>query len=603
MNSTGKYTVDKAPEGTWWVRWIDQVELPSRKSQTPQVRMIIEKIDTANDEPLTSERIFPLAGAKEKLLVDAGLVPLLPIGGIIQEKKICGFMPSPIKNFTVNTNTSIELKLREELPNKPEWWHRDRPYRPISKKRFPLDQYLDGQCTVLKPNNSTLIIPSSEIFRCCYAPISRLANTLLSAPSVDHYIEKLIQADDSFYCEKNNRIEIVLRTGFPPTHKTLLANLLIHPFGRRCLNYLAGSILDEKGNLKASLPFRTSALQISGRCYSLCKSTKRYLIYNITHINWPDGFPDIYYRFDKSNDKGKVTLETDKPKPFSQYSPTYLNVDSSTEDPPVILNEEEPSAPNITPIYGLNATWSNQPKESKTLKETNRSYPGGEKPDPQYDTTSELSMGSPFGRKKGIANCAARPQPADFPITERLQLIIKFMIELDKSRFISSVKSISPKIVTQTRSGRAAHEFPKEYQKNSKSSRKTWLNWSFLEKTKFPQIPRTAFIFEIKNVYNRTTYWIEIESTTQSYHSVKFNYIDHNKCTTHEDIKLILTLISRGKGKKKEIADLTREYFPEIDVRFWRHKFTPNGEFDFCDASSGIETFGMVDYIKQKSSN
>jgi len=603
MRSGKKNIIGKAPRGTWWVRWIDQVELPHRSSQTPQVRVILEKIEGSHQKSLTSNHIFPIPEHKEPIFVDAGMIPLLPIGTIIKEQKIYGFLPSPIKTFSLDTDNSIELSVTKELPDKPQWWRPELPYRPISKKRFPLNEYLNGHCTIFKSDNATLSIPSCEIFRCFYAPISYLANKFLSASCVDHYIEDLIQTSKSFYCEKDKKIDIVVRTGFPSDYKLFLANLLVHPYGRRCLNYLSGSILYKQENLRALIPFRTSSLTILGRCYKLCESTDRYLLYNITHVDWPDDFPRVNYRYDKSNERGKAISPSAKPNPFSQYSPTYYNVDNSSEEPAVILNEEEPSGPNITPIHGLNATWGNQPKESRQTKEHSDSYDNEEKPNPKYSTASEISMGNPFGRKEGVANGEAIPAPADHPITERLTLILKLMVEMNKNPHIISVKNVLPKIVTLTRSGRAAHEFPHEYQKNPKSKINTRLHWSRLQKTKQCEIPRSAFIFEIKDIYNRTTYWIEIESINKNYHSIKYRYNNQTKSTTHEDIKLILTLISRSKGRKKEISTLTQEYLPELNVEFWRHKFISDNKLDHHDASKEILQIGLFDYIKWTSNS
>lgn len=599
MRSTNDYIVTIAPPGLWWVRWIDQVAPPYRKGSTPQVRVILEEIDESRQEPLTSNHIFPTPGRKKPILVDAGMIPLIPIGTVIQDRKICGFIPSPIKSFNIDTDNCISQSVTKELPDKPQWWRPELPYRPISRKLFPLDGYLNGNCTIFTSANSTIATPDCEIFRCFYAPISYLANIFLSTSIVDEYIEQLIQSSESYYCEKNNTIEIVIRKGFPSDHKLFLANLLIHPYGRRCLNYLSGSLLSDEGNLKALIPFRTSSLKVSGRCYKLCEHTNRYLLYNITHVDWPDDYPDINYRYDKSNEKGKSSSDSDKPNPYSQYSPTYYNLDDSAEDPPTILNEEEPSAPNPTPIKGLNATWSNQPKEFKKPKEISESYSDEEKSDPKYRTTSEISTGNPFGTKAGIANGEAVPEPADYPITERFGLILKIMSMLVQHPQIKSVKSVNPKIVTITRSGRAAHEFPKEYQMNPMSKVKTRLSWSTLKIGKADKIPRAAFIFEIKDMYNRTTYWIEIESTqTVSYHSVKYKYIDNEKSTNHEDIKLMLTLIALGKGKKKEIMMLSQKYFPEVNIDFWKHKFSSKNELDLKDVLNEILSIGLFDYLK-----
>lgn len=305
-------------EDFWWVRWIDGYLNRFPETNTPCVKILLQRhplliLQYRSPEGLESVVSDKITDENHRFCyVHSGGIPTIKIGDIYQRGVLMGNLSFQEEEFFVDTtvNEPTLVKVSDKL-DPPPGWPESSPYRVINLSEYPLTGMLSSHCVMIEESERTLLFPCQDIFRVFYANNIWLAHALTEGPW-GHGKHRLINEKMTARISPDHW-QITLRAATPNVCLYTLAYLSADPTAVEAVKKVTFSILPTANRtekfVQAAIPFPPTNLRLKAKLHPLRKSPSghvTYLVTSITGFGWP--YPEelkIEYRRELDARKGE----------------------------------------------------------------------------------------------------------------------------------------------------------------------------------------------------------------------------------------------------------------------------------------------------------
>ena len=312
------------PEGgdLWWVRWFDYGGASGGVTGAAMLRVVFSKLPgrpSLDDLPMLDAALGASRSEQRVARMQAGWLPLLPIGMVVQTGKVVGQLGATLRRFAFGSKTHrahVELLRHPRSDPAAPWRTGGVPLRNgrqtarigpgtgvLGDAAYPLHGVEDGRILSIRGIKARaeehLILPCSEVFRVAFAPHRLLALALLGGPWADTAKDVLDTRGTKDVPAKGNVGQHWLldaHEGLSGAHATVAANLWLNPAGRKAAGQIWPSILSLSrygGIIEAGLPFGWDVFEIEVAGIALRTAqgnmaAEKWFGYEIVGLRWPD---------------------------------------------------------------------------------------------------------------------------------------------------------------------------------------------------------------------------------------------------------------------------------------------------------------------------
>ena len=311
------------PDGLWLVKWIDRFSLRRGFTNSPRVRVFLQKLaiaDVRHLERLSQQEISYLIGkrpkSQERLVweshdVMAGMLPLLCMGDILRERRVIGQLRQLEATITIPPEAPTSLIGISNLSPPPKDWG-DAPHRVLNRFEYDLGNYEQvrgAKCLCVRTPRMEYLFPATVILKTFYAFHTRVANAILSGPWEIKCREvistlKYESGIGTYIDPATGYWNIVLQPGLTREHAVRLALLYFDQYARQCANAIHSSALQQTHGRRADderfwfadaqIPFRWTdePFQMRLRGFPLRPhrppgDVTRFIVTRIEATSWP----------------------------------------------------------------------------------------------------------------------------------------------------------------------------------------------------------------------------------------------------------------------------------------------------------------------------
>ncbi len=339
---------------SYWLRWLDRVDVRGNGSGHPTFHAYLSPLSFADRLPSLGEVADTEIGYK-RCAVQVASLPDLQLGRVYRNGAAVGSLSMVPRTFAFQRPacTSALMRCDDSSPMaKPHWWKYKWSVLPANA--YALGERSSAWCLVLRDDVRQLIIPASEIFRVFCAPESLLAEALLSGP----WSEVRDRIVNSSWTELHPESwQIGLRTGLTGASALPAAAFDFSDYGRAVAGLIYAQLLGTSGglaDLKADIPYewRAIELDVEGVPFPSEREARlgldRFLCLRIVGVKWPGpliGLPsEVVYRLDN------YSVERDlEPPPAEDAQP----IPRASAPLPDDIRGTVPVAPSIPAVGGI----------------------------------------------------------------------------------------------------------------------------------------------------------------------------------------------------------------------------------------------------------
>ena len=296
-------------DGLWWVRWFDHEHVLPGGTNSPTIRVSLSSLplQSVGDPqlPALDEVLAASDGPNCVVRMQAGWLPMLHVGAVVQAGRIVGELGGKVRSFLFSARTHAEA-IQDLSPPEPDMPPSHRalrglgpPPKRLRSASFAIPGQPRGRMLVLGArrgygSGGDLAIPCPEVFRIMYAPHRMLALALLSGPW-SAQAGDVLDTENTFVSQADENVpawQVATMPGFGPPHLAVAGNLFLGQRGRRAAadvwTWLSGRGPD--AGISAAIPFDWESLRLEVACVWIAGapwSPGFWLGYRILRVGWP----------------------------------------------------------------------------------------------------------------------------------------------------------------------------------------------------------------------------------------------------------------------------------------------------------------------------
>jgi len=547
--------IKQFPDGCWWIRWVDKYHVFHKRTSSPAVEVVISPLDASRISQANLKTIISENPKTVRIPLSTGMIPRLKLGTVFQDGVPICDLPLESTVFTLDTekHPPAICKISDSLNPVPDNWKSNSPYRVMNLWEYPLIGFLESKCVVAKAETQTVILPCHEIFRTLYAPYQKIALAFTSGP----WRISQVSEEGTWSQVVNPKFtgpidpqtwQVVMRKDIPDRFAEVLANLTSHPLGIAAANEIYAHSLGSgnAGFLHAAIPFDSKQLRIEARYLELRKKPAKYLVMEITAIEWPHPSVRILKGRDNSNQLGKVRTPVEKPKPFAGMN---RPVDVEPDRPvPVDSNEDPGNDAGVVNFICDGPKWLSPPHIQTLEKEESFTYLGLRTVNKE-ESVVDVSPG------RGVPGCylgrAAYSEKERRDPSNRFTEVEQMLNSLLAKKKINAWNVVASETAPAFSGKLPVWRFPAKLSNNKCAE---FQPWSFLDKKR--EYRRRALVCSIRYQGN-VVYWLEVEVGAQG--GIKSLLFISGVDNTYSLINKLLQICTKSRGVWPEDKDLRKE--------------------------------------------
>lgn len=571
----------------WWLRWFDYDGFGGAVTGTAMLRTVFSRLDGSHkldNLPTLSIHLGIQRSEQKVVRLQAGWLPMLSIGLVVQSSKVVGQLGATLKRFAFNSKAHL---------SQVEFLHRPKhdlatpfdvatsrgggqpasvgPGRGVLGSGFyRLNGVEDGRVLSICGRRASapehLIVPCPEVFRVAYAPHRLLALALLAGPwgttvrgVLDPDATRCVPAQGN----SDDRWEVAAREGLGRAHAAVAANLWLNPAGRKAADGVwraISTISPYGGVIEAPLPFDWDLLEIETAGYVI--RTKEggaprdiWFGYAVTGIRWPDrpfGPPDAIELL-PTRTRGPPQA----PGSETGTGVTQVKVVELAPGQVEAVQNTDPSEGSVAvAVSGVGPAWWNSPLVTRG---TPLDALDGRKVVATTKSTSLISAGAGNRREKDVVTAqvqATDPFGGSDLTADRFTRVVDMLDRLEARRSIASHAELQPPHAQAARRGTlTVWAFPKVAFAGGHGTERWYMRTFRSNPPRFADVRRAAMVRSVV-VDGSVVYWVETEQRTPSDAYMSLIFAESGAGRLNHVVGRLLEIAAARRGVWPDSAEL-----------------------------------------------
>lgn len=284
----------------WRIEWVGGVYRNHKVPSEMQVEIVIAPLVAVaeDDNPTVDEAFKTNPKERRTIRVGVGTIPSLIVGSIWKHRRMLPVVPYTRRSFRVNLAAENMQLLQTGYTYEPKKW-----LIPLYKYSVP-PSLLDTRCAAvsIQTDSHALIIPCFEVVRSWLLRSTAMANTIFSG-TLNTIRDKIYDTKKSGVIDGRWRVQ--LRTGFGESDVWPAALMACDPEAFRRASKVFDSIIRHHVtgvpvHIEMLPPSCRGTLTARGVDIST-KDHKRFLVFDLLEIPFPEPDDDILWDIDNTN--------------------------------------------------------------------------------------------------------------------------------------------------------------------------------------------------------------------------------------------------------------------------------------------------------------